>query len=384
VQPYYLSILGIGVANLVLAAVAYAQRAKQIRGNALRERQIELAEARNALAERRLRCLDDQLAILGEIRDSVCADREQPAVGVIDIGSASVRLVVARLDAAQSSFVRLCKSGAYMQLGPEVERHGRYTQATLKRLDDRLRALVTASEQAGCERLAVVITAPGRVGCNVSDLLRVVGQATGREPLLLSPEQEACLAFAGATIGSAAADVAGVVVCDVGGGSTEIAVGSRHAGISASASFPIGAFVLAERHFRHDPPTSGEIAAARRDIHRTLALDLEAAPGIALVTGGSARAVAKLAGPYVGAEELATTLAAVTRSKKAVKNPRRRHSLPAGILILDALQSAIQAPLILSPAGLREGVLLQLSQDRHPQPPDASSLILPARALRAA
>jgi hypothetical protein len=34
VQPYYLSILGIGVANLVLAAVAYAQRAKQIHGNA--------------------------------------------------------------------------------------------------------------------------------------------------------------------------------------------------------------------------------------------------------------------------------------------------------------------------------------------------------------
>jgi hypothetical protein len=54
----------------------------------LRERQVELAEARNALAERRLRCLDDQLAILGEIRDSVCADRKQPALGVIDIGSA--------------------------------------------------------------------------------------------------------------------------------------------------------------------------------------------------------------------------------------------------------------------------------------------------------
>jgi Ppx/GppA phosphatase family protein len=248
-QSYYLSILGLGVANLVLATIAYAQRAKQIRGNALREHQIALAEARNELAERRLRCLDDQLAILGEIRDVVCADLLPPVVGVIDIGSATVRLVVARLDPKRSSFVQLCKSGDYLQLGPEVERHGGYTQATLLLLAGRLRALVAASERAGCERLAVVVTAPGRVGGNVAELLRVVGQATGHDPLLLAPEEEARLTFAGATMGSAAADVTDAVVCDVGGGSTEIAVGSPRAGITASTSFEIGAFVLAERHF---------------------------------------------------------------------------------------------------------------------------------------
>lgn len=78
-HSYYLSILGIGVANLVLAAIAYAQRAKQIRGNALREQQVVLAEARNELAELRLHCLDDQLAILSQIRDVLCPDPEEPA-----------------------------------------------------------------------------------------------------------------------------------------------------------------------------------------------------------------------------------------------------------------------------------------------------------------
>lgn len=83
-HSYYLSILGIGVANLALAAVAYAQRAKQIRGNALREQQVALAETRNELAERRLQCLDNQLALLGQIRDVLCADPEQPIVIVAD------------------------------------------------------------------------------------------------------------------------------------------------------------------------------------------------------------------------------------------------------------------------------------------------------------
>jgi hypothetical protein len=71
--PYSIAILSISVANLALAAVAYLQRAKQIRGNALREQQLELAETRNELAESRLRRLDDQLALLAEIRDALCS-----------------------------------------------------------------------------------------------------------------------------------------------------------------------------------------------------------------------------------------------------------------------------------------------------------------------
>jgi hypothetical protein len=63
--------------------LAYAQRAKQIRGNALREQQVALAEARNKLAQRRLHCLDDQLAILSQIRDVLCPDPGEPDIAVI-------------------------------------------------------------------------------------------------------------------------------------------------------------------------------------------------------------------------------------------------------------------------------------------------------------
>src|SRR3954464_14750212 len=72
VSSYYVAILLATLANLALAAVALVQRAKQIRGNKLRERQGELAEARNELAEERLRSPQDQIEILAEIRDAVC------------------------------------------------------------------------------------------------------------------------------------------------------------------------------------------------------------------------------------------------------------------------------------------------------------------------
>ena len=80
VSSYYLAILFATMANLALAAVALVQRAKQIRGNKLRERQVQLAETRNDLAEERLRSLQDQIVILSEIRDALCTPNS-PAKG---------------------------------------------------------------------------------------------------------------------------------------------------------------------------------------------------------------------------------------------------------------------------------------------------------------
>jgi exopolyphosphatase/pppGpp-phosphohydrolase len=73
----------------------------------------------------------------------------------------------------------------------------------------------------------------------------------------------------------------------------------------------------------------------------------------------------------------------VTCSKKAVKNSRRRRSLPAGILILDALRSAIDAPLTIAAGGLREGVLLDLSEPGRRHSAGSSSLGLSADSASA-
>jgi hypothetical protein len=103
-------------ANLALAAIAYRRRAKQLRGNSLREQQLELAAINNRLARRRLDHLEEQLDLLSEIRQAVCVVQERPTVGVIDIGSATVRLAIARYDPEAGSLLRLSKQGRY--LGP--------------------------------------------------------------------------------------------------------------------------------------------------------------------------------------------------------------------------------------------------------------------------
>jgi hypothetical protein len=72
---YYLVIILLGLGNLALAAVAYRQRDKQIKGNALRETEVKLDELRNEMAERRMEYLRTQVELLQEIRDALTADR---------------------------------------------------------------------------------------------------------------------------------------------------------------------------------------------------------------------------------------------------------------------------------------------------------------------
>ncbi len=68
---YYVVLILLGVGNLVLALIAYRQRDKQIQGNQLRETQVELAELRNEMAQKRMEYLGDQNELLREIRDAL-------------------------------------------------------------------------------------------------------------------------------------------------------------------------------------------------------------------------------------------------------------------------------------------------------------------------
>jgi ribosomal 50S subunit-associated protein YjgA (DUF615 family) len=68
---YYMVIILLGLGNLALALIAYRQRNKQIKGNALRETQVELAELRNDMAGQRVEYQRLQVALLEDIRDAL-------------------------------------------------------------------------------------------------------------------------------------------------------------------------------------------------------------------------------------------------------------------------------------------------------------------------
>ena len=363
---YYFVVILLGVFNVVLAAVAYTQRARQIRGGRLHEQQLKLAESRNELAESRLRRLDDQIELMGQIRDTLAAvppPGSGAIVGVIDVGSATMRLTVARR--AGGEWERLGGERAFLRLGAELEREGGYSDEVLARVGVEARRFMEAADALGCERLAIVVTAPGRSGRNPDALLSQIMLATGRTPCLLTPAQEASLTFAGAATGMLGGGEAGVV-CDVGGGSTEVSYGTLRGGVDVVGSFDVGAVRLAERAFDHDPPTPEELNAARAYTHSRLAFDQRETARVALVTGGCAHALAKLGVSVlepVTFEAVTAKLAAGNGQVKGVPRHRRR-ALPAGIVVFERLHEILGMPLTIAAGGLRRGVLGELDEDR--------------------
>jgi exopolyphosphatase/pppGpp-phosphohydrolase len=371
VSWYYLVVVIATVANLALAAVALVQREKQIRGNKLRKRQVQLAEARNDLAEERLQSLRDQIVILSEIRDTICprfgprgwiGRAAGPVVGVIDVGSATVRLQAGSYG-PDGHFAKICDERAYMRLADDIERIGRYSELTLRRVKAVVQKFTELADLVHCERLAIVVTAPGRSGTNPHELLNAVGAATRYQPQQLSASEEARAAFFGATL-SIGALSGEAVVCDVGGGSTAIAIGDVSSGVAKTLSFDLGALTLAARHFNKKTPDKHELGSARAEALACLRLESSLSRGVVFATGGSAKALGKLVGARsVNQEQLEAALnhALSPECEGVIKNKRRRHSLPAGIILLSVLQDQLDTPLSIASGGLREGILLHLS-----------------------
>ncbi len=201
--------------------------------------------------------------------------------------------------------------------------------------------------------------------------------AAGVEVELLSAEEEARLAFAGATWACRdAAPEAPLGVVDVGGGSSELIVGTRADGVVWSRSLPLGSGDLADRHLHDDPPSHAALDAIRAEIAG--ALQGVAVPPVtrAVAVGGSATSLARLVGSLLDADTLAAAvdgLAAVPAERVAAVHElalERVRLLPAGILLL-AAAAALMGPLTVAEGGLREGLVLE-QLDRLTRPPATS------------
>lgn len=369
---YYSVVIVLSALNVILAVVAYVQRSKQIRGHRLSEEQVRLAEARNELAQSRLHRLEDQVALMTEIRDALGVarmlpriqqgGRPRPVVGVIDVGSATMRLTVGRYTA--EGWKSRCNERVFLKLGAEVQRSGSYAESALENVATTARRFMTAANEMGCERLAIVVTAPGRMGSNPGDLVEALTQATGRWPVLLTPAQEARLTFLGAANGTLGRGEM-AVVCDIGGGSTEVSAGSLGAVVEIVGSFDVGSVRLAEKHFLHDPPTFDELEAARADAARILRIDPPPKANVALATGGCAHTLAKLGHPLLEAASLEQAMTLATTGRKPAKrlHRHRRQALPGGIVLLECIHRSLNMPLTVAPGGLRQGVLHELDAD---------------------
>ena len=195
-------------------------------------------------------------------------------VGVIDVGSNTVRLVVAHGDE------QILSRREMLHLGADVELHGSIPREKLAAAARLVGSYAAAARAAGADELAVLITSPGRQAENGNELLDAIRAAAGCPTRILSAAEEAQLGFAGALEVAAPPARRLVAVVDVGGGSAQVVVGTRRGGPEWLRSIDLGSQRLTSRLLDADPPGHAAIAAARAEAASYLD-ELRACPNLA-------------------------------------------------------------------------------------------------------
>lgn len=222
-------------------------------------------------------------------------DGDATLVAAVDCGSNSTRLLVARVDGRGRQLHTITRRTVITRLGAGVDATSRLSDAAIRRVLDVLDSYRARWRTIGVDRVAVTATSAVRDAGNADDFVAAVTRRTGATPTVLTGGQEAALTFEGATAGISDSHQ---VVCDIGGGSTELIVGVD--GVTGWTSLQLGSVRLRERHLHHDPPTVTEYAALLADVDRALAQQPDAF-------------AARSATPLIAVAGTALTAAAVAR-----------------------------------------------------------------------
>jgi exopolyphosphatase/guanosine-5'-triphosphate,3'-diphosphate pyrophosphatase len=190
-------------------------------------------------------------------------------VGAVDMGTNSTRLLVADVDGAELTEVeRLLR---ITRLGDRVDADGRLSDAGMERVHAVLEGYAETAGGLGAERVVATATSAVRDAANGREFLAEVERRHGFETRLLSGREEAELTYRGVTSRLAAGP--GTLVCDIGGGSTELVLGGPD-GVDDAVSLDIGCVRMSERCLHSDPPAAAELAALRETVAGLLPAEL--------------------------------------------------------------------------------------------------------------
>jgi exopolyphosphatase/guanosine-5'-triphosphate,3'-diphosphate pyrophosphatase len=282
---------------------------------------------------------------------------------IIDIGSNTTRLLVAEKNG--EGFRQLLSQRSFTRLGRGLNDDGTIPQ---KKIDDLARTITTQKKLAkvlGADSVHAMATAATRDAPNGEELIEAVADESGVRIEVLDESEEARLAFLGATH-SMQEQPGSIAVVDVGGGSTEIAVGTLADGVKWSTSFRIGSGMITDRHIHSDPPSVDDLDAARRAISEMFEEFPFPKVDQAIAIGGSASSMRRMVGNVLEHETMERAIRLITRNDATEVaedfglDIERVHVLPAGVMILEDIGDRLEIPLRIGKGGLREGKLLEL------------------------
>lgn len=284
--------------------------------------------------------------------------------GAIDIGSNTTRLLVA--EPVDGQLKKAMEQRAYTRINKAVRDAGEIPADKAAEVAEVVATQVRLARELGAETIRAVATAAIREASNGTAVAEGIGREAEIPVEILSEEEEGRLSFIGATktLGHPVDGLVGVV--DVGGGSTEIILGTVPGGMREVRSWPVGSGVLADELIASDPPSATEIRKVRDRIDDLFAgVEIEQ-PTQAVAVGGSATSLRRLVGAVLEYETLERGVRvlcgdpAAEVARRFELDPERVRILSTGVLLLEKLSGLLGQPLQIGKGGLREGVILDL------------------------
>jgi exopolyphosphatase / guanosine-5'-triphosphate,3'-diphosphate pyrophosphatase len=282
----------------------------------------------------------------------------------IDIGSNTTRVLVA--EPLEGQLKMVMEQRAYTRINKALDSDGAIEEAKICEVAAVVSTQVRLAQELGAEVIRSVATAAVRDASNGELAAQEIAEASGVGVDILSEHEEGRLSFIGATktLGHPVAGKVGVV--DVGGGSTEVILGTVAGGVEFVRSWRIGSGVLADELIASDPPSAAEIRKVRDRIDDFFAgVEIER-PAQAVAVGGSATSLRRLVGAVLEYETLERGIRVLASDPAAdvgrrfELDPQRVRILPTGVLLLEKVSELLGQPLQIGKGGLREGVILDL------------------------
>jgi exopolyphosphatase / guanosine-5'-triphosphate,3'-diphosphate pyrophosphatase len=209
------------------------------------------------------------------VRVSESADHR---LGAIDIGTNSVRLLVADVDGAgaDAALTTLDRRMHITRLGQGVDEARHLRSDAIERTLEVLREYRGELDELGVKRARATATSAARDADNGADFFGPATDVLGFEPELIPGNEEARLSFLGAT--AQLSEPSPYLVVDIGGGSTEFVVGTREP--EGLISVDTGSVRLTEQYLTSDPPEPEELSAAQSVVRDHLADVERAVPAV--------------------------------------------------------------------------------------------------------
>jgi len=282
----------------------------------------------------------------------------------IDIGSNTTRVLVA--EPVDGQLKKVMEQRAYTRINKALDADGAIVGEKIDEVCEVVATQVRLAKELGAEEIRAVATAAVREASNGEAVAEAIGEAAGVPVEVLSDEEEGRLSFVGATktLGHPVSGRVGVV--DVGGGSTEVILGTVPGGASQVLSWRVGSGVLADELISSDPPSAAEIRKVRDRIDDIFSgVEIEH-PTQAVAVGGSATSLRRLVGAVLEYETLERGVRvlcgdpAAEVARRYELDPERVRILATGVLLLEKVSELLGQPLQIGKGGLREGVILDL------------------------